>query len=109
MTDSHSHDDRLPSPPLEPEARDRVVEVLTRLYADDRISAEDLEARLERVYHATSAPQLEAVIADLTARPGPAGVAIAPAGSAPPRIAALFSGQEQGITGVVPRQLEVRG
>ncbi len=109
MTDSHSPDDRLPSPPLEPEARDRVVEVLTRLYADDRISAEDLEARLERVYHATSALQLEAVIADLTAGPGAAGAAIAPVASAPPRIAALFSGQEQRITGVVPRQLEVRG
>ena len=109
MTDAHQPDDRLPAPPPEPEARERVVEVLTRLFAEDRITSEDLEARLERVYRAASARQLEAVVADL---PAALPAAEAPGVPAPtgalPRIAALFSGQEQRVTGVVPRQLEVR-
>ncbi len=106
MTDSRLPD-HLPSPPLEPEARERVVEALTRLFAEDRITSEDLEARLERVYRATSAQQLEAVTADLPAAPG-AGAGLVPAAGAPQRISALFSGQEQRVTGVVPQQVEVR-
>jgi len=109
MTDPHSPADRLPSRPLEPAARERVVEALTRLYADDRITSEDLEARLERVYHATSAPQLQAIIADLPAvLPTAEPHAVAAEPGAAQRISALFSGQEQRVTGVVPRQLEVR-
>jgi uncharacterized protein DUF1707 len=108
MTDSRLPDDRLPAPPPEPAARERVVEVLTRLFADDRITSEDLEARLERVYHATSAPQLEAVIADLPATlPDAAPASVPAAAGVAPRIAAFFSGQEQRLTGVVPRRLEV--
>ena len=107
MTDSHLPDQRLPSPPPEPAARERVVEVLTRLYADDRITSDDLEARLERVYHATSLPQLDAIVADLPAAE-PASEHLPAVAGTSRQIAALFSGQEQRVTGVVPRQLEVR-
>jgi len=108
MTDSRLPD-RLPAPPLEPADRERVVDVLTRLFADDRITSDDLEARLERVYHATSAPQLAAVISDLPSPDTGAGGPSLPAVAGEPRrIMALFSGQEQRMTGTVPRQLEVR-
>jgi DUF1707 SHOCT-like domain len=98
------------TPPVAPEARDRVVEVLTRHFADDRITAEDLEARLERVYHATTGAELAAIVADLQAAvpAGRAAGTLAP-DDAPRRIAALFSGHEERLTGVVPRALQLRG
>ncbi len=108
MTDARQPDDRLPAPPLAPEARERVVELLTRLYAEDRLTSEDLEARLERVYHATTAPQLEAIVADLPAAAAGAPADLPAVVASPARISALFSGQEQRLTGVVPRRLEVR-
>jgi len=104
MSDPRNPERGLPAAPVEPEARERVVELLTRHFADDRLSAEELEARLERVYRASSIAQLEALTADL-----PAAAALVPPGNLPAqRIAALLSGQEQRVTGVVPRRLEVR-
>ena len=92
--------------PLVPDARERAVDRLSRAFADDRITAEELEDRLERVYHAETAAQLEAIVADLSAAAGPAAP-VEGAGT-PRRIAALFSGQEQRLMGAVPRELEVR-
>jgi hypothetical protein len=99
--------DALPTPPLAPAARERVVEVLTRHFAADRITAEDLEARLERVYRATTRAELEGLIADLPAAL-PAQSAPRAVEPAPQRIAAFLSGQEQRLSGVVPSGLEVR-
>jgi hypothetical protein len=102
---------RRSQPPLpSPDARERVVDALTRLYADDRISEAELEARLERVYHATSAAELEAILADLpasvpTTASHPTRTDIRPAH----RISATFSSQEQRLSGIVPRRLELRG
>ncbi len=102
--------DRLPSAPLAPEARERVVELLSRHFAEDRITADDLEARLERVYHATTAAELEAVTAGLPASvPSPRTAAVPAVDEPRRRIAALFSGHEERLTGVVPNGLEVRG
>ncbi len=85
------------------------MDALTRHFAADRITAEDLEERLERVYHATTASQLEAIVADLPATlPADASPAVPAEGAQAQRISALFSGQEQRVTGVVPPQLEVR-
>jgi len=81
---------------------------LSRLFADDQITADDLEARLERVYHATSGAELDAILADLPASAGEAN-AVVPAAPAAPRVAALLSAVERQWTGVVPRRLEVRG
>lgn len=82
--------------------------MLTRLYADDQITDADLEARLERVYRARSGTELDAILADL-----PAPAQAEPAAVTEPRtvqrISALFSSHEQRMTGVVSRQLEVRG
>jgi hypothetical protein len=114
MTDPREPGSRLPAPPIGPDARDRVVEVLTQQFAGDRITEAELESRLERVYAATTGPELEAIIADL-----PGNVpAVAGAGSGVPapldegtavrRIDALLSGQEQRMTGVVPRRLRAR-
>jgi hypothetical protein len=87
-----------------------VAEVLTQHFAADRITEADLEARLERVYAAATPADLDAVVADLPASVPAVGAAPAlPAdATASRRILALFSGQEQRVTGVVPRDLRVR-
>jgi len=95
--------------PIPPAAVDRVVNVLAQRFAQDELTQEDLEARLERVYAATTMAQLGAVIADLE-------IVETPAPAAPPavqasrteRVTALFSGQERRITGVVPAALDLR-
>ncbi len=107
MPDLPVPDSRSPELPVGPAARERVVEILTRLFADDQITQADLEARLERVYRAASTDELQAIVADL---PSSLPATTAPQSLEPAgRISALLSGQEQRITGVVPRQLEVRG
>ncbi len=89
------------------EARERVAQTLTHHFAADHIDAEELELRLARVYDAKTAAELASIAADLPAiAPDPAAIATKPAGR---RIAALFSAQEQQLTGVVPRRLEICG
>jgi len=90
-----------------PDARERVVERLSRLFADDQITQADLEARLERVYRAASGAELEAIVADLPAS-GADGAPVA-AEAARERVAALLAAVERQWTGVVPRRLDVRG
>lgn len=89
-----------------PDARERVVELLTRQFAADRIGQADLEARLERVYASATLSELHAIVADLT-EPLPAAMPPADA-TAVRHIDALFSGQELRMTEVVPRRLELR-
>ena len=94
---------------LVPDARERVVDALSRAFADDRISAEELEARLERVYRAQTGAELEAIVADLPSLAAAQDEgALEVATGSPRRIAALFAGQERRLMGVVPRALEVR-
>jgi DUF1707 SHOCT-like domain len=90
-----------------PAARERAVEVLSRQFAADELTEAALEARLQRVYAATTQSELNAVIDDLPtslasdrvpARPGPAVA----------KVRALFSGQERTLTGEVPRELRLR-
>jgi hypothetical protein len=96
-----------PAVPIPPAALERVVQVLTQRFAEDELTEEDLEARLEHVYAATTMAELRAVIADLPAPPATgAGVAVATA--RPERITALFSRQERQLTGVVPSALDIR-
>jgi len=104
MSEPRTPGERLPARSLDPAAVDRVVALLTQHFAEDRISSDELEDRLERAYHAVTLAQLDAVVADL-----PANVAPAPVPSAvAQRVVALLSAQEQRVTGVVPRQLELR-
>jgi hypothetical protein len=114
MTEPREPSSRLPARPIGPDARERVVEALTQHFAGDRITEADLEDRLEQVYAATTGPELEAILADL---PGNLP-AVAGSGAAVPalqgedlverRVFALLSGQQQRLTGTVPRRLLVR-
>ena len=104
MSEPRTPGERLPARSLDPAAVDRVVALLTQHFAEDRISSDELEDRLERAYHAVTPAQLDAVVADLPANVAPASVPSAVA----QRVVALLSAQEQRVTGVVPRQLELR-
>jgi hypothetical protein len=95
----------LPSPA--PAARERMVETLTQLFAQDQITEADLERRLDRVYRATTPGELESVIADLPALVPQGGTTGNPSEPVQ-RIGALLSGQERVVTGVVPRELELK-
>lgn len=59
--------------PAEPRASDadraQVVERLREAFADGRIDVDELTTRLDRVYAATSRPQVAATVADLSAAP----------------------------------------
>jgi len=91
-------------------ARERVVTLLTRRYAEDEMTEADFEARLQRVFAATSPAELDAIVADLPASPSPSPSSGAVAGrtdQTDKRITAFFSGQERNLTGVVPRALEL--
>jgi hypothetical protein len=79
------------------QARERVVTLLTRQFADDALSEAELEARLARVYAAATPAELDAIVAELPV-PGPTSS----------DIRALLSGQERKWTGTVPRVLTLR-
>lgn len=61
----------LPAPRLDPE-RDRVIEQLTVHFAEDRIDANGLERRIDRVYAAQTLAEIQAVVSDLPAIQDPA-------------------------------------
>lgn len=116
MTDANDR----PGPagaPIPPEARDRVVDILARHFADDHLSEEQLEVLLDDVYRATTLAELDALVADLPVHQ-PGGRESSAADVAAPgsqalelptvRIRAALSGQERKITGVVPRRLDLR-
>jgi Domain of unknown function (DUF1707) len=48
-----------------PQVRERVIQQLTEAFAQDLISVEELEHRLEHVYRAQSAAETEAIVVDL--------------------------------------------
>lgn len=51
--------------------RERIVEALSAHYAEDHLSTQDLEARFERAYRATSSTELQQVLAGLPALTAP--------------------------------------
>lgn len=65
--------------PIEGE-RERIIELLSQHFANDTLSLEELERRIELAYRATSLPALREITRDL---PGPSAVVPRPA-SAPP-------------------------
>jgi Domain of unknown function (DUF1707) len=95
-------------------ARERTIELLSAHFANDRLTIDELDARLERAYAATSLSQLDALTADLTeARPAtPAVYALeSPLGLDRPaesgRIVAIFSETRRSGLWAVPTRLEV--
>jgi hypothetical protein len=86
-----------------PAARDRVIDVLTRHFANDQLTEAQLDARFEAVYGAKSLRELDAIIADL-----PALVAQGEGDQDSTDIRATFSAQERKLAGVMPRHLKLR-
>lgn len=85
-------------PDLPAAARDRVIDVLTRYFANDQLTEAQLDARFQAVYEAKSLQELDAVIADLPALGDHEST----------DIRATFSGQERKLAGVMPRHLTLR-
>lgn len=106
----------VPAPAIPSAERERIIDTLTRHFAEDQLSEADLEARLDRVYGAVTLEELRAVVADLPELPGEGGRSPVPAATAGPgslagpprRITSLLSGHEQSFTGTMPRRLTVR-
>jgi len=92
---------------LSPAARDRVVERLKELFAQDELDLAAFESKLERTFAARTSHDLEALIATLPALPALASAANAPA-LAPTIISGIVSGHKRAITSTVPRQLRVQ-
>jgi hypothetical protein len=85
--------------PVPAAERDRVIQVLTRHFANDDLTEAQLDARLQAVYSAASLPELDAILADLPALGDAEETA---------EVIATFSGQERKLGGVVPRSLRLR-
>ena len=83
-------------PDLPAAARERVIEVLTRYFANDQLTEAQLDARFQAVYDAKSLRELDVIIADLPALEHEST-----------DIRATFSGQERKMA-VVPRHVTVR-
>jgi hypothetical protein len=86
-----------PLSPLSPRARELAIEQLSALFANDDLTLEELERRIEGVYKATTVAELDRVTADLgqglVARPASAH---APARVADPAALAPVYGRERG-------------
>jgi hypothetical protein len=96
-------------------ARERTIERLSTHFANDRLTIDELDARLERAYAATSLAELDALTADL---PGARLAAVEqgePTASiaieryeGPATIRAIMSETRRGGLWVVPPQLDVK-
>ncbi|HVX41948.1 MAG TPA: LiaF domain-containing protein [Gemmatimonadaceae bacterium] len=71
--------DGSPTPPVPnfARAREQKIEELSSHFANDDLSLDDLERRIERVYKATNLVELDAITADLRAMVPAAGSAVA--------------------------------
>jgi len=102
-TDRPKSNDGLPT--IAGAAREHAVSVLRQHYVQDAITESEFEARLERVFAATTQAELDAALTGLPAiatrgTPAPRGVG--------ERIYALLSGQERRITATVPRAIDLK-
>lgn len=100
-----------PVVPIERE-RERVIELLSQHFAQDNLSLEDLEQRMERVYRASSLPALREITSDLVsedAAPPQRAAALAPTLYAPEhgRIVSLMSQTRRTGMWQLPRHLKV--
>jgi hypothetical protein len=93
--------------PTGSDERERVVEVLTRHYANDELTETELETRLQRVYSATTSRDLDVLLADLPA-PTIDGATADAARTSRSDISELLSGHEKKLVGVVPSELRLR-
>ncbi|HEU4630246.1 MAG TPA: DUF1707 domain-containing protein [Gemmatimonadaceae bacterium] len=82
--------------------RERVVQALATGYAEDRISLDEFEARLDRAYRSTSADQLAALLADMPAGVPAIGPTVRPAAARPAAEAAAGA-----MPGPMPHRYEI--
>src|SRR5215211_2022137 len=101
-----------PSPLPRPEERERVVQALSAHFANDRLSMEEFEIRLERAYKAVSATELATLVTDLPGvqggDPGSAAALLAPSSDVPARgvVMAVLGANERRGSWLVPRHLK---
>jgi hypothetical protein len=102
-------------PPLVPlaAARERAIELLSSHFANDRLTMDELDQRLERAYAATSLAELHALTADLLDERPPQASMRAPStalerAEESGRIVAIFSETKRGGLWAVPPQLDVK-
>ena len=96
-------------------ARERVIDALSNHFAQDDISLDELERRLERAYKANTIAELDQLTADLRAAPAtdsprmPARVPVNPAPIAleHERIVSVMSESKRAGLWVVPQELDV--
>jgi hypothetical protein len=93
-------------------ARERTIRVLTDRFADDTLSLDEFESRLDRMYKASTPAELDALLGEVEARQ-PRPVALdAPAQhygpSVPRRILAIMSNTKRTGRWSMPRKLEAR-
>lgn len=101
----------LPVRPIQ-QVRERVVEQLSEHFARDHLTLDDLEARMARVYAATTPAEVDALVEDLPALAMGAPVTVTPDGYAPTpklkeRLIAVMSGISRRGLWKIPRRLRV--
>ena len=96
-------------------ARERTIETLSNLFANDDLSMEELDRRLEAAYRARSIEELQVLTADARGPAAPGSAAGGPAGTAlanpdPPahdRLVAIMSESTRRGLWAVPQRLDV--
>jgi hypothetical protein len=94
-------------------ARERCIRILTDRFADDTLTIDEFEARLDRMYKAQTPAELDALLREVEQRAHRAQDAAAasvpvPYDSAPRRILAIMSETKRTGRWAMPRELEVR-
>jgi Domain of unknown function (DUF1707) len=93
-------------------ARERTIRVLTDRFADDTLSLDEFESRLDRMYKATRVAELDALLREVEVRATRAVSTGAPAyTSATPaqrRLLSIMSNTERTGRWAMPRELHVR-
>lgn len=107
MTDGSGPEES--SLPLAPQARERAIEELSARFANDELTLDELERRLERVYRVRTSVELDALLSDLRAQ-SPAVARPAdlqrPAPAAPVRYAPLTPASPASASSVLPAGTE---
>jgi hypothetical protein len=92
--------------------RERVIQQLSEHFANDRLSIEDLESRMELTYKASSVAELQRLTADLPSASAPVSEATAPSALATvapdrDRVYAVMSETSRRGAWLVPQRLDV--
>ena len=91
-------------------ARERTIRVLTDRFADDTLSLDEFETRLDRMYKASTVSELDGLLNEVDSR-SMRRVAVTPSYAEPAatrRVLSIMSNTERSGRWAMPRQLEVR-